>query len=80
MAGIGIRLNNLFQKNTLTTDLLGFFYSTVVTVAPMFVIIINLVLMEYFLDFFVAWLCRARAIFLYSIVHVYLFTVDIIAV
>ena len=51
MAGIGVRLNNLFQKNTLTTDLLGFFYSTVVTVAPMFVIIINLVLMEYFLDF-----------------------------
>ena len=45
------RLNNLFQKNTLTTDLLGFFYSTVVTVAPMFVVIINLVLMEYFLDF-----------------------------
>ena len=35
MAGIGVRLNNLFQKNTLTTDLLGFFYSTVVTVAPM---------------------------------------------
>lgn len=51
MAGIGVRLNNLFQKNTLTTDLLGFFYSTVVTVAPMFVVIINLVLMEYFLDF-----------------------------
>ena len=42
MAGIGVRLNRIFEKNTLTTNLVGFFYSTVVTVAPMFVIIINL--------------------------------------
>ena len=47
MAGIGVRLNRIFEKNTLTTNLVGFFYSTVVTVAPMFVIIINLILMEY---------------------------------
>lgn len=51
MAGIGVRLNRIFGKNTLTTNLVGFFYSTVVTVAPMFVIIINLILMEYLLDF-----------------------------
>lgn len=51
MAGIGVRLNNLFQKNTLTTDLMGFFYSAVITIAPMLVVIANLVLMEYFLDF-----------------------------
>lgn len=51
MAGIGVRLNRIFEKNTLTTNLVGFFYSTVVTVAPMFVIIINLILMEYLLDF-----------------------------
>ena len=50
MAGIGVRLNRIFEKNTLTTNLVGFFYSTVVTVAPMFVIIINLILMEYLLD------------------------------
>lgn len=51
MAGIGVRLNRIFEKNTLTTNLVGFFYSTVVTVAPMFVIIINLILMEYLPDF-----------------------------
>lgn len=51
MAGIGVRLNKIFGKNTLTTDMVGFGYSTLVTVAPMFAIIINLVLMEYFLDF-----------------------------
>ena len=48
MAGIGVRLNRIFEKNTLTTNMIGFFYSTLVTVAPMFAIIINLVLMEYF--------------------------------
>ena len=51
MAGIGVRLNRIFEKNTLTTNMIGFFYSTLVTVAPMFAIIINLVLMEYFLKF-----------------------------
>lgn len=49
MAGIGVRLNRIFEKNTITTDLIGFLYSTVVTIAPMMVIIINLILMEYLL-------------------------------
>ena len=34
MAGIGVRLNRIFEKNTLTTDFLGFAYSTVATIAP----------------------------------------------
>lgn len=33
MAGIGVRLNRIFEKNTLTTNLVGFFYSTVVTLS-----------------------------------------------
>ena len=69
MAGIGVRLNRIFEKNTLTTNLVGFFYSTVVTVAPMFVIIINLILMEYLLDF-------ARAVFLHDSLYLYLFSSD----
>lgn len=36
MAGIGVRLNQIFDKNTLVADLIGFGYSAVVTVAPMF--------------------------------------------
>ena len=51
MAGIGIRLNRIFEKNTLTTDFLGFAYSTVATVAPMLVIIINLTCMGAVLGF-----------------------------
>lgn len=45
MAGIGVKLNRIFEKNTILTDLYGFFYSTVVTIAPMFVVIGNIILM-----------------------------------
>lgn len=45
MAGIGVRLNQIFEKNTLIADLIGFGYSTIVTVAPMFLIIGNIILM-----------------------------------
>ena len=51
MAGIGIKLNKIFGKETITTNLIGFGYSTMVTVAPMFVIIGNILLMSYFLRF-----------------------------
>ena len=51
MAGIGIKLNKIFGKETITTNLIGFGYSTMVTVAPMFVVIGNILLMSYFLRF-----------------------------
>lgn len=51
MAGIGIKLNNIFQKNSITADLVGFTYSTAVTVAPMFVVILNVLLMGWVLGF-----------------------------
>ncbi len=51
MAGIGVKLNKIYHKNTITTDIIGFFYSTVVTIAPILVVIINLVLMQYVLKF-----------------------------
>lgn len=45
MAGIGVRLNQIFEKNTLVADLIGFGYSAVVTVAPMFLVVGNIALM-----------------------------------
>ncbi len=51
MAGIGVKLNKIFEKNTLTTDMAGFMYSVVVTIAPMMVVILNLILMEHVLGF-----------------------------
>ena len=51
MAGIGVKLNRIYHKNTITTDVIGFFYSTVVTIAPVLVVIINLMLMQKVLKF-----------------------------
>lgn len=51
MAGIGVKLNRIYHKKTITTDIIGFFYSTVVTIAPVLVVIINLMLMQYTLKF-----------------------------
>ncbi len=51
MAGIGIRLHRIFSKNTVATDLVGFGYSTMVTIAPMLLVITTVFLMQYFLGF-----------------------------
>ena len=46
MAGIGVRLNRIYSKNTIATNLLGFGYSTVITVAPMFLVILAVILRD----------------------------------
>ncbi|MCD8068435.1 MAG: exopolysaccharide Pel transporter PelG [Lachnospiraceae bacterium] len=51
MAGIGISLNKIFGKNTLSSSLYGFAYSAAVTISPMFLIIGNIMLMQYVLGF-----------------------------
>ncbi len=51
MAGIGIRLNRIFSKNTITTHLYGFAYSMIVTIAPMFLVIGAIILMQLLLGF-----------------------------
>lgn len=51
MAGIGVKLNRIYQKNTITTNIVGFFYSTTMTIAPVLVVIINLMLMQKVLKF-----------------------------
>ena len=74
MAGIGVKLNNIYGKNTLTTDVIGMGYSTVMTIAPMLTVIGALCIMEYFLDF-----SSVGAVFLYSALYLYLCTADGIA-
>lgn len=46
MAGIGIKLNKIFSKNTIITNLAGFGYSTAITIAPMFLVIAAVMLMQ----------------------------------
>jgi len=51
MAGIGVKLNRIYNKNTITTNLIGFGYSTIITVAPMFVVIGAVMIMQIILDY-----------------------------
>lgn len=51
MAGIGVRLNRIFSKNTITTNLIGFGYSMVITIAPMFLVIGALMIMQQILGY-----------------------------
>lgn len=51
MEGIGKKLSRIFEKSTITTYLVGFGYSSMSTVTPMFVIILNILLMGHFLGF-----------------------------
>lgn len=50
MAGIGIKLNRIYSKNTLTTNLFGMGYSTMITIAPMIVVIAAILAMLLLLD------------------------------
>lgn len=51
MAGIGVRLNRIYSKNSIITHLYGFGYSMVITVAPMFLIIFAIMIMQKILGF-----------------------------
>ena len=46
MAWIGVKLNRIFSKNTIVTNLFGFGYSAGITIAPMFLIIAAIMIME----------------------------------
>lgn len=50
-AGFGKKLTRIFRANTIVSSLYGFLYSAVVTIAPMILIIINVVLMSHVLGF-----------------------------
>lgn len=50
MAGIGVKLSRIYSKNTLTTNLVGMGYSTVITIAPMVLVIMAIMVMQILLD------------------------------
>ena len=51
MAGIGVKLNKIYEKNTITTDLYGFLYSTFVTISPMLMVMAAVLAMRFLLGF-----------------------------
>jgi uncharacterized membrane protein len=51
MAGIGVKLNKLYEKNTLITTISGISYSMIITIAPMIIGMLMIWGMSYLLDF-----------------------------
>ena len=51
MAGIGVKLNRIYGKHSVAANVFGFFYSIVVTIAPVLVVIGSLMLMQKALGF-----------------------------
>lgn len=73
MAGIGVKLNRIYNKNTITTNIIGFFYSAVVTIAPVLVVIINLMLMQKVLKFNTVRYID-REIFSCTVLYIFIFS------
>ena len=72
MAGIGLRLNRIFSKNTITTNLIGFGYSAVITIAPMFLVILAVLLMQVLLGFSKIGYA-ARELYSCTILYIFIF-------
>lgn len=73
VTGIGVKLTNIYKKNTLTTDIIGAGYSMVVTIAPMLLVIGALMIMEYFLDFSSVGYAT-RELFSCTVLYIFIFS------
>lgn len=51
MAGIGVKLNRIFEKRTIAAHLVGFGYSAMTTIAPMFLVIGSIMAMQKLLHY-----------------------------
>lgn len=78
MAGVGVRLNSVFDKKSIAADIAGVTYSIVITVAPMLVVIGNVILMGYVLGLEdVAYL--DRELFSCTILYSFIFSLLVVA-
>ena len=73
MAGIGVKLNRIFQKNTLTSSIYGFAYSVVATIAPMLLVIGAILVMQLLLDFTHVGYAQ-RELFACTVLYIFIFS------
>ena len=72
MAGIGVKLNKIYNKRTVTTNLIGLGYSSVITVAPMFLVILSIITMQLLLDGFLLGY-SIRLLFSCTVMYIFIF-------
>ena len=72
MAGIGVKLNSIYQKNTLTTNIIGMGYSTIITIAPMVLVIGAIMVMQILLDISKSGYAQ-RELFACTVLYIFIF-------
>lgn len=78
MAGIGVKLNKIYSKRTITTNLIGLGYSSVITVAPMFLVILSILVMQLLLDgFFLGY--SIRLLFSCTVMYIFIFSLLVVS-
>lgn len=73
MAGIGVKLNKIYGKNTLTTNIVGMGYSTIITIAPMILVIASIFLMQILLDISKFGYAQ-RELFACTVLYIFIFS------
>ena len=76
MAGIGVKLNKIYSKRSIVTGIWGVGYSTVISIAPMIVVILAVVLMQKWLGYSNTGIAARE---LYSCTVLYIFIFGLIA-
>ncbi len=51
MAGVGVKLQKMYSKNSIISKMFGFIYSTILSIAPMVLIMLSLLVMGQLLGF-----------------------------
>ncbi len=73
MAGIGVKLNRIYNKKSLLAHLAGFAYSAVITIAPMVIVMVMVFVMEKVLDYETLDY-TARELFACTILYIFVFS------
>lgn len=73
MAGIGVKLHRIFDKESISANLVGMGYGSMVTIAPMFVVIGTIMLMQKTLSYETVGYAQ-RALFSATVLYIFIFS------
>ena len=73
MAGIGIRLKQIYGKRSIAFKMAGFVYSTVISIAPMLLVILSILIMGYLVGFSKVGYA-SRELFSCTVLYIFIFS------
>ncbi len=73
MAGVGVKLHRIYGKNSILSKMFGFIYSTILSIAPMILIILSVFIMGVLLGFSKVGYA-SRELFSSTILYIFIFS------